>query len=293
MSGGHLEFTKVLPAEACARLRGGDPYLTALSVIPKSTRGQELDPNEGNADARNVIAATLSNDVNYLRGLSIFGVTEVPDSLAQLTTLEELRFQNAFRQNGFFSMPMVICRLENLRILELAGHNITMFPSELSNLEFLQVLDVSVNQATTLPPECSTLTHLVHLNIGDNQIGDEGARDVANIFLNHPTLLKMTIDYNNIGVVGCGYLADMLDATPVLMNLEIDGNPGYDVAAVEERFRATGRSGQYWNESAGRAHSAIVRQLEEARDSFEDADVVAAVYETLNEMDESGLRFVF
>lgn len=70
------------------------------------------------------------------------------------------------------AIPSEIRQLQNLRVLNASGNQMTGVPAEIGQLSKLQVLDLSNNQLTGLPNELGNLQNLKILNISGNNYSE-------------------------------------------------------------------------------------------------------------------------
>ena len=88
-------------------------------------------------------------------------MTTVPDEVARLTNLEELRLQ----YNALTRVSVGVGALELLRVLDLHDNQLETLPDEVGQLTALQQLWLYNNRLTTLPATCSNLTSLIDLQL--------------------------------------------------------------------------------------------------------------------------------
>jgi internalin A len=93
-------------------------------------------------------------------------ITAIPDSLAQLTNLQQLNFSI----NQITAIPDSLAQLTNLQQLNLSNNQITAIPDSLAQLTNLQQLNFSINQITAIPDSLAQLTNLQRLYLAINQI---------------------------------------------------------------------------------------------------------------------------
>ena len=93
-------------------------------------------------------------------------LTELPESLAQLTQLEVLWVGN----NHLSTLPECLGKLSQLGILDLSHNQINKLPECLGRLTQLIILDFDDNQIVTLPESLGQLSRLKALYIGNNQL---------------------------------------------------------------------------------------------------------------------------
>lgn len=93
-------------------------------------------------------------------------LTEVPESLGQLTQLQSLDLST----NQLTALPESLGQLTQLQNLNLVRNQLTALPEWLTQLTQLQTLDLSANQLTMLPESLKLLTQLQTLTLGINQL---------------------------------------------------------------------------------------------------------------------------
>src|ERR1035437_9648884 len=98
--------------------------------------------------------------------LSGWNLTTIPDSIAQLTQLQQLYLKNS----RITDIPDSLGELAQLRGLNLSDNQITAIPSFLVELGDLQSLRLSGNRITAIPDSLGELAQLRGLNLSDNQI---------------------------------------------------------------------------------------------------------------------------
>jgi hypothetical protein len=128
--------------------------------------------------ARNVTELRLSNQL-----------TELPESIGNLTNLEELNLSN----NQLTALPESIGNLTNLRTLNLGFNQLTTIPVSIGNLTNLGTLNLGFNQFTALPESIGDLTNLVELNLTENQL-TELPESIGNL----TNLITLYLGYNQL-----------------------------------------------------------------------------------------------
>lgn len=120
------------------RLRG-----TLISHIPTGIRALELDAKQWIKYQKEICAMT---QLKHLF-LAECGLTELPDAIGNISTLERLRLSN----NKITALPETMIQLTNLKILFLHKNKLTEFPTLLQDLPNLSHIDLSQNPLHTLP----------------------------------------------------------------------------------------------------------------------------------------------
>jgi hypothetical protein len=124
-----------------------------------------------------------------IRGM---GLTELPESLSQLTQLRQLnlsinplivlpemlgqltQLQSLILfSDKLIALPDWLSQLTQLQTLDLSHNQLKVLPESLGQLTQLQSLDLAYNQLTTLPASIGQLEHLNYLRLGDNPLGPE------------------------------------------------------------------------------------------------------------------------
>jgi internalin A len=108
--------------------------------------------------------------LTQLQKLSLWGnqLTALPESLGQLTQLQKLNIHS----NELTALPESLGGLTQLQMLLLAVNQLTALPESLGQLTQLQILDLEGNQLTALPESLRRLTTLKQLFLhGNEQLG--------------------------------------------------------------------------------------------------------------------------
>jgi len=98
--------------------------------------------------------------------LSGMKLTELPESLGQLTQLQTLTLNG----NQLTALPESLGQLTQLQKLDLANNQLTVLPESLGQLTQLQTLDLYDNQLTALPESLGQLTQLQNLDLDNNHL---------------------------------------------------------------------------------------------------------------------------
>ena len=98
--------------------------------------------------------------------LGVFGLTEVPGELAELTHLKRLDLS----ANSLSSLPDWLGSLTNLTHLNLMLNLLTELPEWIGNLRNLRQLELNMCGLTKLPESIGNLTQLTSLNLNGNEL---------------------------------------------------------------------------------------------------------------------------
>lgn len=107
----------------------------------------------GGKDARDWLAAKITDKKLDLEGL---GLVEVPEEIENFADLETL----SFKHNKISVVPPSLCRLPKLHQLRLGRNQIEDLPDEMRYLQSLRSLYLSNNKLGILPKACLQLTNL-------------------------------------------------------------------------------------------------------------------------------------
>ena len=115
-----------------------------------------MTPEEGYREAERRIEEALQEGATEL-DLSNLALTEVPESIGQLTQLEKLVLGGWSKdsQNQLTGLPDEIANLTQLQELNLSYNQFIGLPDAIANLTQLKELDLSENQLTGLPDAIS------------------------------------------------------------------------------------------------------------------------------------------
>jgi|CXWL01.1.fsa_nt_gi GTPase SAR1 family protein len=116
-------------------------------------------------EAEKKIAEALQSRATEL-DLSGMKLTELPDSLGQLTQLTELNLSS----NKLTALPESLGQLTQLTKLDLSNNQLTSLPDSLGQLTHLRELSLFQNQLTTLPDTFEKLIYLTTLDLFKNQL---------------------------------------------------------------------------------------------------------------------------
>ena len=90
---------------------------------------------------------------------------KIPDSICNLTNLENLQIQN----NNFTEIPKIE-KLINLRVIFFGNNDIKIFPEEICNLNKLEFVNLNDNKIIELPKNLQNLSELILLNLHNNSL---------------------------------------------------------------------------------------------------------------------------
>jgi hypothetical protein len=121
--------------------------------------------NEAYRKAEQKIEEARRSGVTEL-DLSGMELTELPESLGQLTQLQSLNIQ----RNGLRELPESLGRLKGLQTLDLFGNNLQDVPSVVRSLRLLRKLVLSGNKLSTIPEWIGELTSLEYLSFAGNNL---------------------------------------------------------------------------------------------------------------------------
>lgn len=89
------------------------------------------------------------------------------DMIGSISTLRELKLA----ENGLQgALPVALCNLASLEVLELQANQLSALPNEMGRLMQLRTLNVSENQLDMIPSEVFDLTSLVELQASKNRL---------------------------------------------------------------------------------------------------------------------------
>jgi hypothetical protein len=97
------------------------------------------------------------------------GLTELPESLGQLTQLRSLNLSG----NQLTALPESLGQLTQLQLLDLSDNQLTALPEWLGQLTQLRSLNLSGNQLIALPESLGRLEYLQQLNLEKNPLNPE------------------------------------------------------------------------------------------------------------------------
>lgn len=141
-----------------------DPYQLQILEGIEETIGKHLDHVE------EIGMGTLGVKIEgkNIVGLGLFGVnlTEIPDTLFELKSLEELNLAC----NKINILPEKISQLNFLKELELGLNNLSGLPASIGNLTLLERFSLEQNQLGEIPETMGNLEHLRELVLNENNL---------------------------------------------------------------------------------------------------------------------------
>jgi len=159
-----------------------------------------------------------------LRGIDL---TELPESLGQLTQLQSLDLSN----NQLTELPEWLGQLTQLRILYFRDNRLTALPQWFGELTRLEDVQFEANAITSLPPTLRRLKNLRHLRIGNF---DHTGNPITEI----PSWIAEMVGLKSIDARYC-QLTDLppeLCDIPKLAGVGLKGNPlNPELAAAYEQ----------------------------------------------------------
>lgn len=173
--------------------------------------------DEAYRTAEERIAVALKKGATEL-DLSGLGLTEVPDSVANLTDLTSLNLS----QNQLTAIPAVIANFTNLTDLNFSRNQFTAISEVIAQLTNLSTLSFHSNQLIELPEAIGKLIKLTTLDLYNNQLAE-----FPEITLKLSSLTTLTI-FNNQGTI------IIPEAIKELINLEVLYFSGNSLAAFPE-----------------------------------------------------------
>jgi internalin A len=135
-----------------SRLKAKAPDPSPQATIPTSLADARIQK------ARENRATTLD--------LSNLGLTELPESVTQLSQLQVLYIND----NDLTTLPESVAQLSQLDTLYLDGNKLTVFPESLTKLSRLSRLHLNNNQLETLPESIAQLSELQVLYLERNKL---------------------------------------------------------------------------------------------------------------------------
>ncbi len=124
--------------------------------------GRDLDDLAYDATEKRIQQALQSGTTI----LDLRNVSELPDSIGQLTMLQTLELE----VNKLSTLPESLGQLSQLKTLNLSYNLLTTLPESLGQLKQLINLNLHHNHLKSLPESLKRLRHLRHLDLSDNEL---------------------------------------------------------------------------------------------------------------------------
>jgi internalin A len=159
-----------------------------MSEDPRRPEEQQRDPMSL-AEAR--IRKARENLETSL-DLSGLGLTELPESIAQLSQLQWLTLIG----NQLTTLPESVAQLSKLQMLNLGVNKLTTLPEPITRLPELRTLFLTYNQLTTLPESITRLSKLQALSLTRNRL-----TTLPEPITRLPELQRLYLDGNQLTVL--------------------------------------------------------------------------------------------
>lgn len=114
---------------------------------------------------------------------------ELPKELIHLTELEKLSI--AYNREMSKDCFKIICQLKKLKVLNISGCSLNVFPEELLTMKNLEVIYLKGNELSALPPQISTLENLYYIDLSRNHF----TKFPYHLY-NMPSLETLVFEYN-------------------------------------------------------------------------------------------------
>ncbi len=177
------------------------------------------------SEAEKKIEEVLKSGAKELSLAGMAGLTELPESLGQLTQLQSLDLSNNQPYARYDEPPIVlpewIGNLAQLETLNLSYNQLTSLPESLGNLTLLRKMYVSGNKLVELPKSIGLLLNLQILFLGDNQL-TKLPDEIGNL----TELIELLIYRNNLKTI-----PESLGRLTKLKLLYLQGNQLSDLPA--------------------------------------------------------------
>jgi len=175
--------------------------------------------------------------------LSAMNLTELPESLGQLTQLQTLDLAG----NQLTALPQSLGQLTRLRILNLGGLGLTSVPSLLKQLKELEELHLWENSLAELPSWLGEFRRLRKLHASENELAEVPAslgqlKELRELFLYENTFSDFPASFASLELT----TLELRD-TPLNPELAAAYEQGLD--AVKAYFRAKAKDQIVLNEA--------------------------------------------
>jgi internalin A len=126
-------------------------------------------------------------------------LTELPGAICKLTELKQLNLS----RNHLSELPLEIAQLANLEKLYLSSNELRKLPIEIGQLANLQKLDLSSNKLSKLPTEIGQLAKLQKLYLNSNQLNKLPAEigqltNLQQLSLSNNGLMELTVEIGQL-----------------------------------------------------------------------------------------------
>ncbi|HZI57186.1 MAG TPA: COR domain-containing protein [Verrucomicrobiae bacterium] len=125
----------------------------------------EQHENEGWQEALRRIEEARQSNARTL-DLNLLKLTALPESLSQLTSLEEL----SLNTNQLTAIPEFLSQLGGLKSCDFSTNQLTTLPESLGRLAKLVFLNININKIKVVPEYISQFANLTILALGGNQL---------------------------------------------------------------------------------------------------------------------------
>ena len=188
-------------------------------------------------EAENKILSALRSGTREL-DLHNMGLTELPDSVIQLTKLHELDLS----KNKLKDFPVNLSQLKNLRSLKIESNQISLLPEYIGQLYNLEQLLMGDNQIKSLPEKIGNLIKLNEIDVAKNQLKDlpesfsrlinlnrlslSHNRLKGNLFSELPEVIRKLkeLNYLSVNYLNLRFLPDWIGELTGLSHIYLDHN---------------------------------------------------------------------
>lgn len=231
-----------------------DAYRAATEAIAEA---QRLDARELDLSSMGLTELPQSlGELTQLHALNLSSnrLERLPESLAQLTKLRSLNV----RGNELSAVPRSFQKLSEMRSLDLADNRLSRLPEWLGHLKQLQSLNASYNELSTLPEPLTELRKLTSLDLSYNELdslpewlGELKQLHTVNVSFNKLTALPSSLGglANSLkalylhGNLGLRLPPEILGADAKATSSDADAPPPAPSSILEYYFRIV-RSGR-------------------------------------------------
>ena len=235
---------------------------------------------------------TLVIDLHYAtkgNGVSLY--VTLQKYVSTINTLTGLAFTHGYiSSNDIESIGNVLMK-SNISCLLIKGTQIDASPSFRESAQKMAALIVNCRQLTKLTINASNIgqtwaeeianclanSTLERLNLGNNNINEEGAKDLARALPRATTLKYLSVDYNYINMAGKIALLDAFTLSPHMTGLNLQDQMQTNAGVTAAFSNITYNGCINLRSQAGfSAFSALLRQEPEA-DDHSMAEIIAGI----------------